>query len=295
MLRTKHCDSALTMALCTTLAALTTSCGSVQPGPSAPTASAPTASAPTASAPTASAPTASAPMAPIVTKAESSPSQSTRASRAIQLTMLDAPEFESTAFQGRELEAATLAVYSGVGGTRNYSEHAEPVLVSLQLGPRMATHEFSIGLDGTVSGAELKQLRRLFRCRRSGRTHRISKGLLAKLADLSNHYEGRTIEVVSAYRHGENAKAGSRHRHGRAIDIKVDGVRAAHVRDYLWSRYDAEVGVGFYRQQQFVHLDHRKNYPATAWTQRHHNGQNNYKPRWSRVAKRAELAVAISE
>lgn len=171
----------------------------------------------------------------------------------------------------------------------------ETVPVTFRLGPRMASKTFEIGLDGEVSPEDAKQLRRLFRCRRSGRSRRMHRGLYAKLADLAQHYEGRTIEVVSAYRHGPHAKRGSRHRDGRAIDIKVAGVPAAKVRDYLWARYDSEVGVGFYKQQQFVHLDHRTNYPATAWTQKHHSAQNEYKPRWARSSRRSRLVVALAD
>lgn len=171
----------------------------------------------------------------------------------------------------------------------------QPVSVTFRLGPKMASRTFEISRDGEVDPAILKKMRRMFRCRRSGRTHRINPGLLTKIADLAEHYEGHTLEIISAYRHGHNAKPSSRHRHGRAIDIRVVGVPAAQVRDYLWARYDEEVGVGFYKQQQFVHLDHRKNYPATAWTQKRHSAENEYNPRWARSSRRSKLVVALVE
>ena len=171
----------------------------------------------------------------------------------------------------------------------------EAVAVTFRLGPRMQSRTFEIGLDGSVDDADMQSLRGLFRCRRSGRTHRIDTGLLSKIADLSRHYEGHTIQVVSAYRHGRYAARTSRHRHGRAIDIKVVGIPAAQVRDYLWARYEQEVGVGFYKQQQFIHLDHRTDYPATAWTQKRYNALNNYKPGWARQSRRSKLVVALAE
>ncbi len=167
--------------------------------------------------------------------------------------------------------------------------------VTFRRGPRLPSRTFEIEPDGTVDPATLKELKGYFRCRRSGRSHRISQGLLSKIADLSSHYEGHTIELVSAYRHGRYASRTSRHRHGRAIDIKVVGIPAVKVRDYLWARYEQEVGVGFYRQQQFIHLDHRTNYPATAWTQKRFNALNTYKPGWSRKSRRDKLVVALSE
>lgn len=267
MLRTKQSDSIITMALLASFTALGVSCGARQEAPT------------TVS------------RTPVITKAESAPSQELRV--VAQVALERAPT-ETPQLPADVQRAEALWAYMGLGDLGLEDSPSEVVQVSLQLGPKMAAHKFSIGLDGSVEAAELKQIRRLFRCRRTGRTHRINQGLLAKIADLSSHYDGRTIEVVSAYRHGANAKAGSRHRHGRAIDIKVDGVRAADVRDYLWGRYDEEVGVGFYRQQQFVHLDHRTNYPATAWTQKHHSAENTYKPRWARVAKRPTLVAAVA-
>lgn len=175
------------------------------------------------------------------------------------------------------------------------SAELRTVAVTLRLGPKMDSHTFEIPLSGEVDAAVLKEIRRLFRCRRSRRTHRIHTGLLAKLADLADHYDGRTIEIVSAYRHGPHAKPKSRHRHGRAIDIRVIGIPAAKVRDYLWARHDQEVGVGFYKQQQFIHLDHRTDYPATAWTQKHRTDDNEYHPRWSRASRREKLVVALSD
>ncbi len=167
--------------------------------------------------------------------------------------------------------------------------------VTFRRGPRLPLRTFEIEPDGSVDAATLTELRGYFRCRRSGRSHRISQGLRSKIADLASHFEGHTIELVSAYRHGRYAAKTSRHRHGRAIDIKVVGVPAVKVRDYLWARYEQEVGVGFYRQQQFIHLDHRTDYPATAWTQKSFNSLNTYKPGWSRKSRRDKLVVALTD
>ena len=217
------------------------------------------------------------------------------------LVSMPAAEFQGVATMALISEGVAISVRdylrvneSDVADEHVADEHAS-VPVTFRLGPKMASRTFSIGLDGEVAPDELKALRGMFRCRRSGRTHKINKGLFAKIADLSAHYEGHTLEIISAYRHGKNAKPGSRHGQGRAIDIRVVGVPAAQVRDYLWARYDQEVGVGFYKEQQFVHLDHRHDYPATAWTQKHHSDANDYNPRWSRPERRAKLVVALAE
>ena len=151
------------------------------------------------------------------------------------------------------------------------------------------TLHLEVGAGGELDNADRAELQHFFRCRRTGREHPIAPGLVGKLADLADHFAGRPIEIVSAYRHPPHASRGSRHRHGRAIDIRVVGIPARTVRDYLWTRYDDEVGVGFYRQQQFVHLDHRPGHPATAWTQRRQHSDYRYHPGWSRAARRQAL------
>jgi uncharacterized protein YcbK (DUF882 family) len=224
-------------------------------------------------------------------------SQNTAASLAVDsnatternLPMLEVPMVATMSLVNGNMAAQIRAKFSST------PLELSSIPVTFRRGPRLPSRTFEIELDGAVDTETLKELRGYFRCRRSGRSHRISQGLLAKIADLAGHFEGHTIELVSAYRHGRYASRTSRHRHGRAIDIKVVGVPAVKVRDYLWARYEQEVGVGFYRQQQFIHLDHRTDYPATAWTQKSFNGLNTYKPGWSRKSRRDKLVVALAE
>ena len=48
---------------------------------------------------------------------------------------------------------------------------------------------------------------------------------------------------------------------GLACDFRVDGVQAAELRDYLRKAFD-KVGVGYYPNSTFVHLDVRKDRSA---------------------------------
>lgn len=153
------------------------------------------------------------------------------------------------------------------------------------------THEeklFSIPLDGAVSEAEADELAAFFRCYRTGRKKHMDPGLLAMLADLAQHYEGHTIEVVSGYRHPPHAARTSRHRFGRAIDLRVRGVKAHDVRDYLWTKHTVDVGIGYYIQQQFVHMDHRDGDGTMSWTQRRENSRYQYRPGWATKIRRAQ-------
>jgi hypothetical protein len=89
---------------------------------------------------------------------------------------------------------------------------------------------------------------------------RLHAALLPHLARLAAHFPGHAIEIVSGYRPG--AREGSRHRFGRAIDLRVNGVPIDDVRAFL----DGEpgTGLGFYPTSGFVHLDVRTQ--SVRWT-----------------------------
>jgi Bacterial protein of unknown function (DUF882) len=68
--------------------------------------------------------------------------------------------------------------------------------------------------------------------------------------------------VVSGYRHPDVAKnPHSPHMKGLACDFRVEGVKTAELRDYLRRTFD-KVGVGYYPNSSFVHLDVRKDRSA---------------------------------
>lgn len=82
------------------------------------------------------------------------------------------------------------------------------------------------------------------------------KRLIALLAEVSNHFGGRRINVASGYRLAKGYTSHqSRHVAGAAIDLRVDGVPNRKLCDYL--RHFDDVGVGFYPNSTFVHFDVR--------------------------------------
>lgn len=139
-----------------------------------------------------------------------------------------------------------------------------------------------IGLDGSIDDATAKEITRLFMCRRSGRERSIDRGTLAMLADVAAHYPDKTIEYVSAYRGNAEESRTSPHRAGRAIDFRIHGVNPTEIRDYLWRTY-REVGIGWYPQESFIHMDHRPGEKDIAWT--FIKGDNIYNPGWAAVAR----------
>jgi uncharacterized protein YcbK (DUF882 family) len=147
-----------------------------------------------------------------------------------------------------------------------------------------------LGRDGSMDGDTAKEVKRLFKCRRSGRERNIDRGTLSMLADLAVKYPGKTIEYVSVYRGNSEESRTSPHRAGRAIDFRIRGVNPTEIRDYLWRTY-SEVGIGWYPQESFIHMDHRPGEKDIAWT--FLKGDNFYNPGWSAVARSKDPAKKI--
>jgi LysM repeat protein len=78
--------------------------------------------------------------------------------------------------------------------------------------------------------------------------------LLRLLVRVSDTFGGRPIWIVSGYR-TSSYFADSRHKHSAAVDFSIVGVPNAVVRQYLL--LFENVGVGFYPNSSFVHLDVR--------------------------------------
>lgn len=144
-----------------------------------------------------------------------------------------------------------------------------------------------IGKDGAVDDATRKQLERTFKCKRTKRQHAIDRGLLVMLADVAARYPGKTIEYVSAYRAVDPRE--SRHRQGRAFDFRIPGVPLTELRDYVWTHH-TEIGVGWYPQSNFIHMDHRPGDKDYAWTQI--GGTEHGNPYWATKARRTDPAPA---
>ena len=82
---------------------------------------------------------------------------------------------------------------------------------------------------------------------------RLDPGLLVRLQAVAARFPDATLEIVSGYR--PTARSGSRHRVGRALDIRVVGVDRREVAEH--ARGFAETGVGYYPNSTFTHIDVR--------------------------------------
>jgi uncharacterized protein YcbK (DUF882 family) len=107
-----------------------------------------------------------------------------------------------------------------------------------------------------------KRFDHFLRCHYTNVQHKIDPRLMRLIYQTGRHYPGRRIEVVSGYRHPTVAKnPHSPHSKGLACDFRVEGVKTADLRDYLRRTYE-KVGVGYYPNSTFVHLDVRKDRSA---------------------------------
>lgn len=89
--------------------------------------------------------------------------------------------------------------------------------------------------------------------------HRLDPGILPRLQYIASAFPGHTIELVSGYR--PDAREGSRHRTGHALDVRVQGVslRAMHTRALELEA----TGLGLYPESGFIHVDVRDR--VTRW------------------------------
>ena len=107
-----------------------------------------------------------------------------------------------------------------------------------------------------------KRFDRFLRCHYTNKQHAMHPRLVRLLYQTGRHWPGQRIEVVSGYRNPTVAKnPRSPHMKGLACDFRVVGVRNTELRDYL-RRTMQKVGVGYYPNSSFVHLDVRKDRSA---------------------------------
>jgi uncharacterized protein YcbK (DUF882 family) len=107
-----------------------------------------------------------------------------------------------------------------------------------------------------------KRFDKFLRCHHTEKKHAMNPRLMKVLYQTGRHWPGRQLEIISGYRHPKVAKnPRSPHMKGLACDFRVEGVKTQELRDYLRKTYD-KVGVGYYPNSTFVHVDMRKDKSA---------------------------------
>jgi LysM repeat protein len=116
-----------------------------------------------------------------------------------------------------------------------------------------------VGKNGKVLGPARKAFERLLGTS-DGKTTEIDPRLIKLIATVSDTFGGRPIQVVSGYRL-ESYAWQSRHKTGHAMDFAIAGVPNAALREF--AKTLPKVGVGYYPNSHFVHLDVREQW--TYW------------------------------
>jgi hypothetical protein len=109
-----------------------------------------------------------------------------------------------------------------------------------------------IDSNGRLHGSGVRTLNNLLGA--GGGHPALPERLIRLLVEVSDTFGGRPIRLVSGYRTNSYYQD-SRHKQSAAIDFLVVGVPNAVVVDYL--REFEDVGVGYYPNSSFVHMDVR--------------------------------------
>jgi len=118
---------------------------------------------------------------------------------------------------------------------------------------------------GRLDDAALAELDHGFRCKRTGEERASDPRLAEILSIIYDHFGGKRIELVSAFRFQRNE--GSRHYHASAMDIRIPGVSTRELYSFAESLDTGGMGIGLYPRSGFVHIDFRApGDPSYRWT-----------------------------
>ena len=119
------------------------------------------------------------------------------------------------------------------------------------------------GADGRYLPAAMAKIKRLFRCRLTGKEIEVPTQLVEILDAIQDRSGGRTLTIICGYRSPElngqlSANSGavakkSLHMKGLAADIRIDGISTSALRDTAKALKAG--GVGYYPADGFVHVD----------------------------------------
>lgn len=141
--------------------------------------------------------------------------------------------------------------YKKVGWRRGYVTLTNP-------GNGRSWKGYVLGPGDTLLPKAQQQVQAVLASWRTGRSRPIDPQLIRLIAQVSDVFGGRPIQVISGYREQSHAKD-SRHKRGKALDFSIEGVPNWALRDYL--RRLRHTGIGYYPNSSFVHVDVR-GYPA---------------------------------
>jgi hypothetical protein len=122
----------------------------------------------------------------------------------------------------------------------------------------------------------------------------VNPRLLTMLDEVTRHFAGHRVEMISGFRPSNDPRAGSRHAHARAIDYRLAGISREALRDFAYTLPLA--GVGYYPNSVFIHMDVRDRDEGSArWTDYASHGESarygHWPPRDQDVARETDFLV----
>jgi uncharacterized protein YcbK (DUF882 family) len=119
--------------------------------------------------------------------------------------------------------------------------------------------------DGSFDDAALAKLDEMWRDPRCGEVRAVRPELYEQLSRIEDHFDGKTIYLVSGFRFQE--RDSSRHFHASAMDIRIPGVSIYEMYKYAESLDAGGMGLGIYPNSGFIHFDYRApGEPSYRWT-----------------------------
>jgi uncharacterized protein YcbK (DUF882 family) len=164
-------------------------------------------------------------------------------------------------------EPDTSRKHRGKGQVESTDDEVKPGFVRIVNGDESWEGQVLPRKGGKVTSKAQQAFTRVL-APQSGKTHPIQARLIALVAAVSDHFGGKTIEVVSGFRPGTGKKQ-SKHNTGSAIDFHIRGVSNTELRDFCKTL--KKVGVGYYPNSSFVHLDVRD--VSTTWVDHSRPGE----------------------
>jgi LysM repeat protein len=138
---------------------------------------------------------------------------------------------------------------------------------------------------GHIPPSALKAFEHLMR--QNDALHEPDPRLVALVGIVSNHFGGKTIEVVSGFRAYTPTQytPHSNHNYGKALDFRVRGEPNDAVRDFCRTLRNA--GCGYYPNSTFVHMDVRDT--KAYWVDLSHPGEP---PRYEKAGSLADEGMS---
>ena len=146
--------------------------------------------------------------------------------------------------------------------------------------------------NGKLVQSEYKKFEKMMFDQHTGKTHKIHPRLCYMLKLIAQNWPEHMITIYSGYRSynpGQYTKK-SKHNLGRAIDFAVDGV--SNLKLMKFCRTLKNVGVGYYPNSYFVHLDVRET--SAFWADYGGPGEGPKYKKWKKGKKGAQGTSGVN-